>query len=226
MHRNQPLRVLVSGAADYGMLAHLLWAADHEGHSPDITIIDRCNTPLRLNQWYADRLHMPINTVATDMLSFQDTEGFDVICTHSFIGWFAPHDQKRLITNCRANLKSGGLLVTTKRIRSTAMTGGLLTFEEIECQSFRDRVQMTAQNRFGRLDILVNDLTEAAYDYAKCYRRYHLSSIDVLRRLFEDGGFALRQLDVGPRPEGKKDRPAGPIKGAGARMRIIAQRLG
>src|SRR4051794_2307280 len=46
-------RVLVAGAADYSMLAHVLAAYEGEGRTPEATVIDRCPTPLRLCEWYA-----------------------------------------------------------------------------------------------------------------------------------------------------------------------------
>ena len=49
----QTPRILISGAADYAMLAVVIAAFDDRGATPAITVIDHCETPLHLSRWYA-----------------------------------------------------------------------------------------------------------------------------------------------------------------------------
>ena len=63
---NHP-RVLVSGSADYAMLAHL-WHA-YAGRPLDVTVVDLCPTALYLNEWYAGRLGFRLSTVHSDALA-------------------------------------------------------------------------------------------------------------------------------------------------------------
>jgi len=44
-------RILISGTADYSMLAYLGHAAVKAGASPVFDIIDQCATTLRMNEW-------------------------------------------------------------------------------------------------------------------------------------------------------------------------------
>src|SRR5436190_7838783 len=44
--RTRRQRVLVSGAADYSILAHVLWACDEQNIDADFAVVDRCETPL------------------------------------------------------------------------------------------------------------------------------------------------------------------------------------
>ncbi len=46
-------RILISGAADYALLARIVTMASRHNATPEITVLDRCETPLRLNSWYA-----------------------------------------------------------------------------------------------------------------------------------------------------------------------------
>lgn len=55
-----PPRVLVSGAADYAMLVQVLIAFQARDVAPCVSVVDRCATPLALNEWYAARVGMPI----------------------------------------------------------------------------------------------------------------------------------------------------------------------
>ena len=64
---NHP-RVLVSGSADYAMLAHL-WHA-YAGRPLDVTVVDLCPTALYLNEWYAGRLGFRLSTVHSDALEY------------------------------------------------------------------------------------------------------------------------------------------------------------
>src|SRR5262249_11259435 len=52
--RDATPRVLVSGSADYSMPAHVLFAFADAG-TVDLTVVDRCETPLYLSRWYAER---------------------------------------------------------------------------------------------------------------------------------------------------------------------------
>ena len=45
------LRILISGSADYSILAHMVHACRVSDIDPELTIVDSCETPLRLNNW-------------------------------------------------------------------------------------------------------------------------------------------------------------------------------
>ena len=62
-------RVLVSGMADAGMLFHLL---DAYGETPlDVTLLDRCDTPLMLGVWAAHTRGSPVTTQCSDVLAYR-----------------------------------------------------------------------------------------------------------------------------------------------------------
>ena len=70
VERGQRVRVLISGAIDYSMFAHVLWACRESGVSPAVTIVDVCDTPLFLNLWYAQRIGLSVRTVRSDILAY------------------------------------------------------------------------------------------------------------------------------------------------------------
>src|SRR4051812_43913391 len=46
-------RLLISGSADYSILAHVLSACSKHQITAEITVMDICETPLFFNRWYA-----------------------------------------------------------------------------------------------------------------------------------------------------------------------------
>ena len=83
-------RILISGCADYIMLAYTLLAYRQEGVEPQVTVLDFCEAPLFINRWYAERHTAKITTVACDTTGFSSESEFDVITTHHFLSQFAP----------------------------------------------------------------------------------------------------------------------------------------
>src|SRR5262245_1212203 len=79
-------RVLVSGTADYAMLALVLKAYGKGTIRPDVTVVDQCETPLMLNRWYAERVAHAVTTHCCDILDYPERHSFDALCTHSFFG--------------------------------------------------------------------------------------------------------------------------------------------
>ena len=77
-HTDRNARVLVCGAADYGLLAHILWSAKLESAAPSVVVVDRCKTSLELNQWYANRASHAITVVESDILDADNIGEFDI----------------------------------------------------------------------------------------------------------------------------------------------------
>jgi hypothetical protein len=60
-------RVLIAGAADYCMLALVLDAYRDRAGALEVTVIDRCPTPLELCRWYAARAGVPVTTAVAEV---------------------------------------------------------------------------------------------------------------------------------------------------------------
>lgn len=101
-------RVLIAAAADTGLLATVVRAG--AGLRPDITVIDRCETPLELNRQFAARWSLPLQTHRLDLADF-DLQGFDVIYANEILQHF-PNDRRvDLLARLRRALRPGGHLV-------------------------------------------------------------------------------------------------------------------
>jgi hypothetical protein len=217
-------RILVSGSADYAMLAHILRAYELEGAVPDVTVIDRCETPLALNRWYAERAGASIETVQSDALSFAVTDPYDIVCTHSFIGWFSPEDRDRLVSRWAGNLRRGGHVITTRRIRKATSGGGQHGYDADELKRFEEKVRAAAAAQRDRMDIDPEALVEAAMEDARSRVRYTMTSPEELAALFERNGLevVVANADASSAPDANH-LPSGPVRGAGKRVRIVAR---
>ena len=69
-------RVLIAAAADTGLLATVARAGS--GLDPDITVVDRCETPLELCRRYASERSLPVQTQIADLTAL-DLADFDVV---------------------------------------------------------------------------------------------------------------------------------------------------
>lgn len=188
-------RLLITGAADYSMLAHALWAYRREGGEADLGVVDQCPTPLFLCQWYADHVAAAVDTWASDILDFRPGESWDVICTHSFLARFSPPRRGDLVAKWRELLRSGGRVVTTTRIDPAGSPEGV-GFTSDQVATFRERVFEEAHRRRANLDIDAQEMAALAQRYAERLMTYSLRSREEIAELFEAGGFRLERLDL------------------------------
>jgi hypothetical protein len=128
-----PRRVLISGAADYSLLAYVFAAAKIVGKLDpaqlEIHVLDQCPTPLNACRWYARRFEFPLFIHERDILgkrqalvreicgsSQVEEKGFDLITTDAFLTRFPREQVDRVFDRWRALLKPGGRIVTTVRL--------------------------------------------------------------------------------------------------------------
>lgn len=108
-------RVLITGCADYGLLALLLAQDEERGLNLNIEILDTCDTPLAANRWYAAQCGATIITHQVKLFDFAAAEQYDLVITHSFISQFSLTERPHLMAHWYQLLKPGGHLITTVR---------------------------------------------------------------------------------------------------------------
>ena len=220
-------RVLVSGAADYGMPACVLAAFRERGLEPEVTVIDVCETPLALSRWYAGRLCYPIKTFRCDILEFRAASAYDAVCSDSFLGRFPPSGQKQLVEKWGELLRPGGVAITVNRVRA-GKAGERIGFNAAQAQAFH----AAAQRGFGALPESLRsavDPTEFSRQiecYAARHYTYTAGSAQDIRDLFEKNGFRVDALSGGTVKAGNRQREGGPsVRGDGDYARIVACRV-
>ena len=214
-------RVLITASADYGMLAHLKHAF---GDRPlDVTLVDRCPTSVRLNQWYADRLGFTLTTVCGDVLAVETDRPFDLVCTHNFVGRFDADARLRLARRWHALLRPGGVVVTTQRVRPGSRETRTSYTQEQAQRARRHRRSgggrlLRAAGRDARRvepgDVRVRDAQGGVRrDVAAGDRRRRSSALGFEVRLADEGGGLA---------ERETDRPSSTAGTDSYRMRLVA----
>lgn len=185
LRRRPHAEVLISAAADWGMLATLHEAIQEVGAKPHIQVYDICRTPLRACQWYADRHGFEIECVAANLLTDDlPLAGLDLIVTDEFLTVIKSADKPLIVHRWKELLKPGGTLVTT------AMVGNVTTPELRQGYAARARrlldVNLDSFPRHqngGRQDLLA--LFER---FASFHTRHMLAGEEEIRGLFADFG--------------------------------------
>ncbi len=192
-HLSDSPRILVSGTSDYAMLAQLVALFRGHGGAPAIIVLDRCETSLMLNRWYAERVATEIQTSCGGILEFDGAAPFDLICTHGFFGYFDAGQRRALLARWHTLLRPGGQVVTVNRLRTSkapVRTG----FDAQQTEAFLERVRQAAGPAHHLLDLEPDELTRAARAYAAKQGVYTLRSLNEVKTLFEGAGFALDSL--------------------------------
>ena len=219
-----PVRVLVSGAADYAMLALVLAALGRRHAQVSATVLDICETPLALNRWYAERIARPIETHCGDILGYSSREPFDVVCTHAFFATFAPAQRPALLAKWHELLRPGGIAVTVNRVRPQA-GAAQVGFGEDEVRALCDAVRARARAFGPALGVDPDALASDAGTYARRQRFHPLRSAEEIRRLFEQAGFLIEHFSLAPIAQDAQTGVSGPtVPGTSDYLRVIARR--
>ena len=216
-------RVLISGAADFSIFAHVLWACREHGASPAVTVVDLCETPLHMNRWYAARIEWPVATHCSNILDYTASGQFDAVCTHSFFGRFTDDERPRLMKAWHGLLRPGGIAIAVNRVRGGA-SAGRLGFRPAQAAAFRANVVRKAAAMRGRLDLEPEELGRLAADYAAHHHANPLRSEEEARRMFESGGLRVERLEEVAVGKAVDDAVSGPTTLEGARYACIVAR--
>ena len=112
--------VLISAAADWGMLATLHEAIQLSGANPNVVIYDICKTPLKGCQWYADRHGLSIKTRCDNIITGNLAEApFDLIVTDEFLSVLKSEYKPLITKRWKELLKPGGAVVTVAMLGDT-----------------------------------------------------------------------------------------------------------
>jgi hypothetical protein len=163
-------RVLITATADYSMLAHLAYGTRLAGAQVEFTILDRCASSLRLNEWYAERHGLDVRTFQADVLEHEDHGQYDLICTHTLLTRLAPADRGHLFTQWRTWLAHDGRICFSNRLWNQHLH---LTQQELD----RGSAEM-AKKALQILDRNGIPLPCPAEDFAKFVVRYGHRSDD------------------------------------------------
>lgn len=216
-------RFLVSGAADYALLARIRSAAGAQAGALDVTVMDRCRTPLELNAWYARRAGLRLQTIQADVLDEPLPARYDVICTHSFLCFFTARQREELLRLWHAALLPGGRVVTAQRVRAGDRDSRIrYAPEQVAALVQKARDLACASPGLG---VSPEHAAQLAEGYARHHWTHLIAHPDELRQPLLDAGFELEVFaPPGDRPA-VQDTPGTPNAQGSVRWRIQARRV-
>lgn len=210
----EPKRILIAGAADYSMLAHLLHGLNRAAGSLDITLVDLCLTPLSLNAWYAESQGATVRTVQEDLLDHAGG-AYDLIVTSSLLGNFAPGQRSAFFNRIADLLSPAGIFITSNRIRA-APEDRPLPRDPSSAQTFAREVVSRAEALSVDLPIARAELHQAALDYADQRRPYPFQGLSTLEQHLKSAGLALLSWQVIRKPPTQQPSVGGPTLNDGS----------
>lgn len=180
--------VLVSGTADYAMLAQVLDAVDGTANPVRVVVLDACPTPLDICSWFVEKTKSQrIETRLEDIRSTSlPSSSFDVIVTDAFLTRFSKADRQRVIDQWERILKPGGAVVTTIRVEKGP---GLVKATNAEIERFVGGVVKTSRERQLSTP---EHMREIANTYAKTFLSQPVMDEAEVRALFRDFRVELR----------------------------------
>jgi hypothetical protein len=107
-------RILIAGAADAGLLA--LAAAATRQTRPNISVADRCETPLAVCRRFAQAHALAITTLRTELAAESVQGRYDLILTHNLLLFVPPSARSSLLRNLASALSDRGRLVLANRM--------------------------------------------------------------------------------------------------------------
>jgi SAM-dependent methyltransferase len=187
-------RVLIAASADTGMLELLQHAYEGTGSTLSVTLVDLCDTPLRLNAWYGRKCGISIETVKASVLEFDRQGEFDIICTHSLLSFIEPSRHVELFSRWFESLRSGGCLITSQSLRPDRKET-VVTFKEKQVEPFVARAVAVANEMGLALPPDSPGIESLARDFFEAKSTYTISSPTALRKGIESAGFRLAHFE-------------------------------
>lgn len=219
----KPPRVLVSGAADYSIFAHVLAAFGGRSPAPEVTVVDVCETPLWLNRWYAERMSCRIVTSCGDISEFEAAGSFDAVCTHSFLGQIPASKRPALFSAWQRLLRPGGLAITADRVRP-ASGEAPIRFSPQQAREFCATVLRQGSTMRETLKIDPAELARISEIYASRQALYPVRSRTELHDLFRRSGFDIADSTGGPNEVATQQEDSGPAIPAKAEYALVIAR--
>jgi 2-polyprenyl-3-methyl-5-hydroxy-6-metoxy-1,4-benzoquinol methylase len=195
LRRRPHAQVLISAAADYGMLATLHEAMQEDQATPRIQVYDICRTPLRACEWYAERQGFTIECACANLLTDDLPKAFfDLIVTDEFLTVIKAADKPLIVKRWKELLRPGGTLVTTAMIGGPTTPGLRQGYAERARRLLPGHAESFPQHQNGGGDSLLHLFDR----FASHHTRHMLSDEEEIRHLFDSFGTVSFHRTVTP----------------------------
>jgi hypothetical protein len=184
--------VLISGTADYSLLALVARAANVKAIEARITVADMSEPPLKICEWWASHYGVNVTTLRHDMLNaWPDEQVFNVITSDAFLTRFTTAEVQRIFAHWRRLLSNSGAIITTVRIREV----GDPVATAKDKAGFVARAQDFFRSK-GYSELEVIRIGELATAYVVQMTSHDLGNADQIRTHFRSAGFTIEHQEV------------------------------
>ena len=212
-------RVLITGCADYGLLALLLALDSEHTLNLQIDILDTCDTPLAANRRYAARCGATITTHQVRLFDFVAEQHYDLVITHSFISQFPLIERPQLMAHWYHLLKPDGHLITTVR---TFADSNDITRSKFESKNARDKVQALVRGLDTQgvtVPVSARELETLLLHFIRERPTLEVTTASHLDKLLVDAGFEVVQwLTKEAKKPGEDSLMSVPRQSSGAKV--------
>ena len=177
-------KVLVSGTADYSILAYILYVAKQAKCNVAVDVLDTCKTPLFACEWFAKREGVKINTINKSIFDYSPSKKYDVVCSDAFLTRFKKAEAKEVIEKWKSLLRIGGQIITTVRVYDSSSK---LSKEEKEMKvnEFVEKAKERSAKIQDRIQFSPNKIGEMAHAYATRMKSNNLGNEKSVVSLFD-----------------------------------------
>lgn len=194
-------RILISGAADFGILELVVECYREADFVPQITVLDLCDTPLAVNRWYGEKFGWQIDTIKGNILEMPSGR-YDLILAHNFLNFFAADEHEALFARWSSLLEHTGQLILVNNIKPGAPVQAR-RFGESGTELLIERM-LEARERLGHESLISAKEIEALLrDFARRRVSWNISNIDVLHSNIAKAGLTVRSTEESPFPKNR-----------------------
>ena len=187
-------RLLIAGCSDQTMLAVVLSAITGLANTPDITVIDRCGTPLASCTWFAEQIGIPITTRKCDLVTYQPDNPFDIICTDGLLSNLEPEGRAAAVSAWHRLLNPGlGVLITTNNIRPVGKTIAAAPSPDT-IATLCDKAIKRKDELPVRIDLTDDALYKLAYNFFSHPKSRPIGTTGEFEAYFEAARFHIEDL--------------------------------
>lgn len=191
----ESLQALITGTADYTMLAYVAKCLSVQTNLYNIQVLDNCPTPLFACNWYARKEGFNVRTWEKDILDSNDCiaeNSIDLICTDAFLTRFQLLDARNVLKIWNSLLCINGRVITTIRVNSG------LTNKDIEKSigEYKDKAFQKAKQFESFLRLTPNEISLLAEAYARKMHSENLGGAQEICNYFLEAGFRIDQRNL------------------------------
>lgn len=154
--------ILISGTADYSMLAYVIRCIKESKVKANIYVLATCKTPLIACEWFAKMENIEITCINENILNYCNNNFFDIICTDAFLTRFDSENANLVIDKWYNLLKVDGKIITTVRIHNIREKNDCKNIENFIC-----KIKNNYEYYKNDIEISLDELIKKAEVYAK-----------------------------------------------------------